>query len=286
MCVHPMRRFIPQGTLAAADQRNLGCLFRQRDRTSAPSIRNIAYKWSRRRSWQAGLSCCAGTRQLAAGEPFRGEGARRRGSLKSFEDLRPERRFAPLVFLTTTDYHSLRSLLRTLKPASPDVVIYYANRLAPQEAAQLGKLVGETRPNHTSVLFEAKAAAASVLSHSRSSGPRSGKVSSANRTRQLREHFGLTQTELAHSLGVSLRTVQNWERAGVARSARQLRDLEELWTILKDSIQDSDIPEFGCDPKAMPSQRTASDRTSGRGDKPGGYYYRRVSVAFQAGEPA
>jgi hypothetical protein len=36
--------------------------------------------------------------------------------------------------------------------------------------------------------------------------------------------------------------VQNWERAGVAGSPRQLRDLEELWTILKESIKGSDIP--------------------------------------------
>ena len=148
------------------------------------------------------------------------------------------------MFLTNTDYHRLRSLLRTLKPASPDVVIYYANRLAPEEAAQLGKLVGETRPNHTSVVFEAKGAAASVLGHSQSSSPGNGNASSANRARQLRQHFGLTQTELAHALGVSLRTVQNWERAGVAGSPRQLRDLEELWTILKESIKGSDIPAW------------------------------------------
>jgi hypothetical protein len=134
--------------------------------------------------------------------------------LKSFEDLH---RRAPvqtlLVFLTNTDYDHLRSLLRALKSASPDVVIYYANRLAPEQAAQLGKLVGETRPNHTTVVFEAKAAAASVLGHSQSSRPGNGNVSSANRTRKLREHFGLTQMELAHTLGVSLRTVQNWEQA-------------------------------------------------------------------------
>jgi DNA-binding transcriptional regulator YiaG len=203
--------------------------------------------------------------------------------LKSFEDLRRRAPVQPLlVFLTTTDYHSLRSLLRTLKPGSPDVVIYYANRLAPQEAAQLGKLVGETRPNHTSLLFEAKAAAASVLSYSRSSGPRSGKVSSANRTKQLREHFGLTQTELAHALGVSLRTVQNWERAGVAGRARQLRDLEELWTIVKDSMKDSDIPAW---------LRSESDAFAGRRPiellKDG--KARDIIVEFrrlQAGEPA
>src|ERR1035438_1386666 len=120
--------------------------------------------------------------------------------LKSFEALRRRAPVQPiLVFLTNTDYHRLRSLLRTLKPASPDVVIYYANRLAPEEAAQLGKLVGETRPNHTSVVFEAKAAAASVLGHSRSSGRRNATAFSATRTRQLRERFGVTQTELAQA---------------------------------------------------------------------------------------
>lgn len=163
--------------------------------------------------------------------------------LRTFEDLRRQAPVQPiLVYLTHPDYHHVRSLLEVLRPASPDVVIYYANRLAPKDAAQLGKLVGETRPNHTSVVFEAKAAAASVLQHSRSS--KGGTASSANRTRQLREHFGLTQTELAHSLGVSLRTVQNWERAGVAGQPRQLRDLEELWAILKESVKGSDIPAW------------------------------------------
>src|SRR6202040_3280830 len=90
--------------------------------------------------------------------------------LKSFEALRRRAPVQPLlVFLTNTHYHRLRSLLRTLKQGSPDVVIYYANPLAPEDAAQLGKLVGETRPNHTSVVFEVKAAATSVLGHSRSS---------------------------------------------------------------------------------------------------------------------
>jgi DNA-binding transcriptional regulator YiaG len=149
-----------------------------------------------------------------------------------------------LVFLTNTDYHRLRSLLRTLKPARPHVVVYYANRLAPEEAAQLGKLVGETRPNHTSVVFEAKAAAASLLSHSRASGPQNEHAPSANRIRHLRDHFGLTQSELANTLGVSLRTVQNWERAGVAGRPRQLRDLEELWSILKETFKGSDIPAW------------------------------------------
>jgi len=160
-------------------------------------------------------------------------------------------------------------------------VIYYANRLAPEEAAQLGKLVGETRPNHTSVVFEAKTAAASMLRHSRSSDRGNGNASSASRTRQLREHFGLTQTELAHALGVSLRTVQNWERAGVSGSPRQLRDLEELWTILKESIKGSDIPAWlRSESDAFAGQRPIELLKEGKA--------RDIIVEFrrlQAGEP-
>jgi DNA-binding transcriptional regulator YiaG len=162
------------------------------------------------------------------------------------------------------------------------VVIYYANRLAPEGAAQLGKLVGETRPNHTSVVFDAKTAAASMLRHSRSSGSENGSASSASRARQLREHFGLTQTELGHALGVSLRTVQNWERAGVAGSPRQLRDLEELWTILKESIKGLDIPAWlRSESDAFAGQRPLELLKEGKA--------RDIIVEFrrlQAGEPA
>jgi len=203
--------------------------------------------------------------------------------LKSFEALRRRAPVQPLlVFLTNTNYHRLRALLQTLKPGRPDVVIYYANRLAPEDAAQLGKLVGETRPNHTIVVFEAKAAAASVLRHSRTSSPGNGKVSSASRTRQLREHFGLTQTELADTLGVSVRTVQNWERAGVSGSQRQLRDLEELWAILKESIKGSDIPAWlRSENDAFAGQRPLELMKEGKARDIIGEFRR-----LQSGEPA
>jgi len=71
--------------------------------------------------------------------------------LRSFEDLGRRAPVQPvLVYLTHPDYGHLRSLLQILKPGSPDVVIYYASRVAPEDAVQLGKLVGETRPNNTS----------------------------------------------------------------------------------------------------------------------------------------
>jgi transcriptional regulator with XRE-family HTH domain len=114
-----------------------------------------------------------------------------------------------------------------------------------------------------------------------SAAQRNGIASSANRTRQLREQFGLTQTELAHALGISLRTVQNWERAGVSGRPRQLRDLEELWTILKESIKGSDIPAWlRSESDAFARQRPIALLKEGKA--------RDIIVEFrrlQAGEP-
>lgn len=203
--------------------------------------------------------------------------------LRTFDDLRRRATVQPiLVYLTGSDYRPLRSLLQFLKPASPDVVIYYANRIALDEAVKLGHLVGETRPQHTSVVFEAKAAAASVLGHARPIEKKDCTAAADNRIRGLREHFWLTQTELASALGVSLRTVQNWERAGVARMPRQLLDLEELWTILDESIKGSDIPKWlrsQCD--VFSGQRPIELLKEGKA--------RDIIVEFrslQAGEPA
>jgi hypothetical protein len=75
-----------------------------------------------------------------------------------YRDLGLKFQLVPLIVLTSgialaaaappapahPDYDHVRTLLENLKPATPDVVIYYASRPAPQDAVQLGKLVGET----------------------------------------------------------------------------------------------------------------------------------------------
>jgi len=139
--------------------------------------------------------------------------------LRTYEDVRRRVPSQPiLVYLTHPDFDHLRSLLRVLQPGSPDVVVYCAKRLGAQDAAQLGKVVGETRPEHTSVVFAAKAAVASMLQHARLAGGRNG-GETASHTRRLRERFGMTQTEMARAIGVSLRSVQGWERSGVVRKS-------------------------------------------------------------------
>jgi transcriptional regulator with XRE-family HTH domain len=184
--------------------------------------------------------CAASQNMVKAGQFAKNELSE--AELRTFEDLF---RNAPLtnvlVYLTHPDYDHVRGLLEVLKPNAPDVVIYYATRPAPEEAAELGRLVGELRPRHTAVFFEAKAAVASVLCapHHGSQQDFSGK--SGNRVRLHREQFGLTQTEMALALGVSIRTIQNWERGDQAVKGHRIRDLEELLSVLQDLVAHSDI---------------------------------------------
>jgi DNA-binding transcriptional regulator YiaG len=162
--------------------------------------------------------------------------------VRTFADLFRKTPVEPvLVYLTHPDFDHVKGLLEILKPNALDVVIYYATKPTPDEAAQLGRLVGEVRPQHTSVFFEAKAAAASILRLPHH-GSRTAPGKSENRVRLLREWFGLTQTEMAHALGMSLRSVQNWERNHTAAKGHRLRDLEELRSVLDEIVPVPDLP--------------------------------------------
>jgi DNA-binding XRE family transcriptional regulator len=191
----------------------------------------------------ASIVVCAEPRSLEQAGRF-AEKELEGAELRTFEDVLRRAPAQPiLVYLTHPDYDHVRSLLKILKPATPDVVIYYATNPRPEEAAQLGLLVGEVRPRHTRLVFEAEAAV-SVLRVPHHSGRVEQPMLSAGRTRHLRERFGLTQTEMAQALGVSLRTVQNWERNGGRARTHRLRDLEELWDILQEVMSDAEIPAW------------------------------------------
>src|ERR1700733_14596233 len=103
----------------------------------------------------ASVTVCAVPRSMARAGQF----ARKKlgeAEVRTFKDLSLNiPRTKVLVYLTHPDYDHVRGLLQLLKPNAPDVVIYYAARPAPEEAAELGRLVGELRPRHTAVVFEA-----------------------------------------------------------------------------------------------------------------------------------
>src|SRR5260370_11629881 len=185
---------------------------------------------------------CAAPRNMARAGQF-AKRRLRQAQVRTFEELVRNIPLANvLVYRTHPDYDHVRELLQVLKPNAPNVVIYYSTRPALEEAAELGRLVGEVRPRHTALVFEEKQAVASVL-HAPHHGSQSDrKAKSENRVRLLRKQFALTQTEMAQALGVSLRTVQDWERNNQAVKGYRIRDLEELKSALQGVIADPDLP--------------------------------------------
>jgi transcriptional regulator with XRE-family HTH domain len=147
-----------------------------------------------------------------------------------------------LVYMTHPDYDHVRGVLEVLRPDKRRVVIYCATRPSADEAIELGRIIGELRPHHTTVSFEPKAVAALLSPPPAGSQKDTGAdVRSGNRVRRLRERFGFTQSEMARSLDVSLRTIQNWERDAEAAHGYRLRDLEELSGVLSEVVADCDL---------------------------------------------
>lgn len=145
-----------------------------------------------------------------------------------------------LVYVSHSDEDHVSSLLKELRTAV-NVVVYCAHHhMALEEAARLGRLIGEVRPQHTELVFDATAAFHALQMPHHSS--RMGGVE--NRLLGIRTRLGLTQTEMGRALGVSLRTIQNWERLRIARGRHQLRDLEELSSLLSTSIPEAQIPQW------------------------------------------
>src|SRR6516225_7932837 len=107
--------------------------------------------------WKAKMGSvivCAEPRSLKQAGRF-AERALQGAELRTFAEVLRRAPAQPIcVYLTHPDYDHVRSLLKILKPRTPDVVIYYANDLEPAEAAQLGLLIGEMRPKHTKLAFD------------------------------------------------------------------------------------------------------------------------------------
>ncbi len=145
-----------------------------------------------------------------------------------------------LVYVGHSDEDDVSSLLKELR-RTVNVVVYCAqHHTALEEAARLGRLIGEVRPRHTELVFEATAAlhALQVPHHGRH------RNDVENRLLGIRTCLGLTQTEMGRALGVSLRTIQNWEQLRIARGRHQLRDLEELSFLLSTSVPEAQIPQW------------------------------------------
>jgi DNA-binding XRE family transcriptional regulator len=166
--------------------------------------------------------------------------------LRTFEEIvrdipsQPVLAYVTLRLIHPDDDH-VSSLLKAMEPSASNLVIYCADHAAPEQAARLGRLIGEFRPRHTEIVFRAEAAMSAL--HMPHHGDQVH-IPDDNRLRAMRERLGLTQLEMGRALGVSLRTIQNWEKEANPGRGHLLRDLEELIEILSDVLPQSAIPAW------------------------------------------
>jgi DNA-binding transcriptional regulator YiaG len=109
-------------------------------------------------------------------------------------------------------------------------VVLYARHADHRNVVLWARAAERTLPEHTEFCFSAmEVARALKLRPRRGATTRRSATGQAIEVEPLRRVLGLTQAQLATAIGVSERTVQNWEDGRVSPQAeRRLRDLVEL----------------------------------------------------------
>ena len=147
------------------------------------------------------------------------------------------RRF--LVYLEGSEpADELKGVLRNVAKNRYDVLVLYSAGRSPETAAKWGMVLGEMRPKHAQLCFEA-GQVASILDLKQARAETSIDVTA------MRKQLGLTQEQLASALRVSPRTVQNWEaQIGLGLVEKRTADLAELIDLLNDYIPSEQQAEW------------------------------------------
>jgi len=164
-----------------------------------------------------------------------------RSSLKSLRRVR-----GLVVYLTGAEPPTtLRSCLKQVSRDRNLQVVVYSLHSNERQAAELGKIVGQVRPERTHICFDS--AEVQRILRLRVGVGKTGMIlgtaiddATPETVIELRKHLDLTQVDVAESLGVAPRTVQNWEsRRAVA--SRRFRDLKELRGLLAKYVEDNQV---------------------------------------------
>lgn len=113
-------------------------------------------------------------------------------------------------------------------------VVLFARRAEHRKVVDWARVAERVLPHQTEFCFSAPEVARALKLRARR-GPPAGRNGAAGQVdvEALRSAFGLTQAQLASAIGVSERTVQNWEAGRVSPQAeRRVRDLVELKEML------------------------------------------------------
>jgi DNA-binding transcriptional regulator YiaG len=164
-----------------------------------------------------------------------------RSSLKSLRKAK-----GLVVYLTGAEPPTtLRSCLKQVSRDRNLQVVVYSLHANERQAAELGKIVGQLRPERTHICFDSTEV--QKILHLRMGVDKTGTIlgtviadAAPETVTELRKHLELTQVDVANSLGVTPRTVQNWERRRAVAS-RRFRDLKELRGLLARYIEENQV---------------------------------------------
>lgn len=161
----------------------------------------------------------------------------------------------------------IESALVELKSYKPSSVVFYAPHHASDFAFRIGKLAERSRFQQTEWAFNMQHLR-QLLRAKKVHFP-IGETPDVGGTElvRLRKRLGLTQDEMAEAVGVTPRTLQNWEKGiGTSQLKRKMRDLVELTALMDDYISAPREEEWLSTPLAALQHKTPKELiAAGRG---------------------
>lgn len=140
---------------------------------------------------------------------------------------------------------AVRNRLRQVsRQHAPKTVVFtvHANQ---EKAAELGRIVGALQSRRIFICFNSEDVinVLGLPGTGKTQVDAATRASAQNRVAALRKELELTQADVGNAIGVSARTIQNWEAKGHT-PARKLRDLQELHELVHGYIEEANIARW------------------------------------------